>query len=532
MVVLPAVILFCVGATTDIRLPGPYMDAVNPDYIAVLLLHPGAQFVPWTLPGMMLFGRLPLLVQLYHGALPLYLGLPAYALFGTGIVGIRIANLTFGLMVLLASAAILRAFRVAPVTAGLCLAALALDPGFLFSFRTQFAITLLPLSLVLVAIALVEGRRGVVGPRVALLAGALCGAACYGYFIDLFLAPAALAHLWSCSRGSGRLPRATLGWLAGFALGALPYPLAMLLILARAGSLHGFAVTLGRDLYGLGIGSSTLPPTGRLAYLCQMVLWTVRDVGPPSMMVHRSWPPAIGLLKSLLLLALPALACADELVRQRRLGGLGVLLLLVLGLAGLFLMFGSRLWLHHAAPLLPLLYLALALSLDRLLSWARSRRRPVRLAGAALVVLATLPLIGGNLVDQAGVRAELRRTGGVGLSSDAITRFAEDSRRDPVPTRAFMPDWGLFMPFVMITRGRIPTMDSFRPDTARQALCRGRDVLLGLVDAPGPDRLAAWTRAMDWPAPILTSYRQRDGVAVIEAVRWRTGDRPVDACRS
>ena len=85
----------------------------------------------------------PTIVQVYHGALPFYIGMPLYALLGTGVFGVRIANFIFGTIVIIAASIFLRAFRVRPIFVGLALTTLVLDPGFLFSFRTQFYITLL-----------------------------------------------------------------------------------------------------------------------------------------------------------------------------------------------------------------------------------------------------------------------------------------------------------------------------------------------------------------------------------------------------
>lgn len=521
VVLLPAVLLFGAGALLDLRLPGPYMDAVNPDYIVVRLLHPSARFTPWMLPGTLLLGRLPVLVQLYHGALPFYLGLPAYAAFGTGIVGIRVANLTFGLLVLLAAGAFLRAFRVRPLVASACLAALAVDPGFVFAWRTQFYITLLPAAPLLAALALAGRRRG---RGAVFLAGLLAGVAGTGYFVFLFLAPAVLARVLARSGPGGRIA-SVAGWLLGFLCGLLPYPLGLMLMLRACGSVHGFLAVLSGSLHALDVGSATGGLGMRLAYFWRMVLWTVADVGPSKMMLHASVPGAIGVGKAVLLLGLPAIALVAAWAGGRRAPGLESLLLLFAGFAVLFVTFGDRLWLHHLAALVPVLYLALALSLGML---------PARVlpAGArnAVLFLVVGSLLVGSVLDQGRIRVALRRTGGVGLASSAITRLAEDSYRNATPTVAFLPDWGVFMSFVMITEGRIPTVAAFDPVRARQALCGGQDVLLVLVRGQPAGRPASWASAVGGTAPDLEMYRQRDGIPVLDALRWRAASWPRAAC--
>src|SRR5882757_11455165 len=95
----PAV-LFVLNASVAIDVPGVYMDAVNPDYTVMRLLNPAAKdLVVWIPPGQLVFGKLPVLAQLYQGALTYYLGLPFYLLFGTDLIGIRVAEIGFGLFV-------------------------------------------------------------------------------------------------------------------------------------------------------------------------------------------------------------------------------------------------------------------------------------------------------------------------------------------------------------------------------------------------------------------------------------------------
>ena len=509
------------GAVTHIDAPGLYMDAVNPDYLVVRLLGQSAATPAWVLPGVLMFGLFPVLGQIYHGALPYWLGLPAYALFGTGVVGVRLTNMLFGLLVLVSAGLFLRAFRARPVVAGLTLAALALDPGFLFTFRTQFYINVLPLALLLLAVAWAEHRRLAPTPAVAFATGVLAGASVYGYFIYAFLVPVAALHAALRWHGDVRAGRLMACWSAGLAVGAMPYLLGMILIMAATGGPQGFLDFIKINLGALSVGQSVLTLAGRLDYFRKMVLWTVTDVGPTAMMLHRSLPLAFPALKPALLLGLPAFGAVCALARPSARPGILVVLGFVLGTGILFVAFGNRLWLHHAAMLLPILYLALALTLDLA---GRSR---MALAAALLV---TVPLIAGNAADRQAVMVELDRTGGVGLASDAVERFAEDALRHPAPTHAFFPDWGIFMPFTMVTSGSIPLTAGFTPEEARAALCAGQDALLAVVNADGLDRLRGWTEAVGWSEPEQTTYLQRDGIPVLTSLRWRADNGPVRSC--
>lgn len=90
---LAVVAAYAVVALQQITLPGVYMDAVNPDYMAVLLLNRHPESIePWLLPGNLLFARAPILISFYHGSQQLWLGLPFFWLFGTGVTGIRLTH--------------------------------------------------------------------------------------------------------------------------------------------------------------------------------------------------------------------------------------------------------------------------------------------------------------------------------------------------------------------------------------------------------------------------------------------------------
>ena len=529
LVFIPALTLFCLGAVSDIRVPGVYMDAVNPDYMVVRLLYPSVHFQPWALPGALVLGLFPLLVQIYHGALPFYIGFPVYALLGTGVIGIRVANMVFGLLVISAAGVFMRAFRVRASIAALCLAALALDPGFLFSFRTQFYILLLPCAALFTSVALTEHRRGTPTWASAATAGLLAGLACYGYFIYLFAVPSVAVHAWQRWRERHERYRFAGWWIAGLALATAPYPVTLLLMLIATGGPHGFMGFWAMYMHALAVSKSPLSVIQRISYFVDEAQMTVSDVGPLVMMLHRTLPLSIATLKLWLLLGVPGVGVVVSLLlRTPRLAGLAVLGGFVLGEAVLFGVFGDRLWLTHMVMLLPVLYIALALALEE----AAASLLPRPALFIRIVVFAVItPLVVGNALDQQAVLQALRQSGGVGLASDALTRFAQDSLRDdPSITHAFFPDWGIFMSFVMITHGQIPTTTTFSPDDARRALCNRHDVLLALVAGQAPERLPAWIHAIDRGQPSVVTYRQRDGTPVLIAARWSASAQPQISC--
>jgi hypothetical protein len=517
-------LLLLQGSVTDINLPGLYMDAVNPDYIIVRLLNWNPHIFAWVLPGTCIFTFFPT-IHLYYGSLPYYIGMPVYILLGTGVVAVRIANFIFAALVLSSAAVFLQVFRVRPLIAGFTLAALALDPGFLFSFRTQFYITLLPIAFVLLSVSIVENGGVSLRRRMSAAAGLLIGLSIYGYFIYLFLAPAAAAHLWRKLRPSADRRSHLAFWLAGFALGVSPYPLGFALMFFATGGLQGFERLLTTSLQNLSVGSSKLNPWQSLQYFIHHVDGMTRFDGPSKMMLRESYSPFFKNTKHVLLLIIPIIYLIASFFFGRDRAGIRLISTFFLGTAFLFAIFRDRLWTHHVALTLPLLYLSLALALEYLGKAGPFVGRPAWALALPLLILAI-----GNAIDRQRLMLDLERTGGFGLASDAIERFAQDSLTNPDATFAFFPDWGIFMPFEMVTGGQIPLLTGFTPEAARRKLCEGQDALLAIVNDQGVDRLTPWIGGVGWGSPEVVVYRQRDNVPVLTSVRWRSSESNHPAC--
>ena len=141
-------------AAREIGLPGVFLDAVNPDYLVVRVLTWHREpMAAWVLPGNHLLGaRFPVLTSLYHGTQHFWLGLPLFWLLGTTVESLRIVHALFGLGVLAALYALLASAGVRPWLATLATGALAIDPVFLFAFRTQSYITMSPVAWLLLSL--------------------------------------------------------------------------------------------------------------------------------------------------------------------------------------------------------------------------------------------------------------------------------------------------------------------------------------------------------------------------------------------
>ena len=256
-----------------------------------------------------------------------------------------------------------------------------------------------------------------------------------------------------------------------------------------------------------------------------LVYRTTRFDGPSLMMLKRTYTPYCGECKSFLLLIIPILYLIVSLIFVRKVTGVILIAGFFSGMACLFVIFGHRLFFHHVALTLPLLYLSLALSVEYI------GKAPPLVGRAEWALALPFLILGiGNAIDRQRVMLDLERTGGVGLASDAIERFAQDSLTNPDATIGFFPDWGIFMPFEMVTGGQIPLLPDFSPDAARRKLCEGRDALLAIINDKGTDRLAPWIEEVGWGSPEIVVYRQRDDVPVLTSVRWRSSASTHPAC--
>ncbi len=497
--------------------PGAYMDSINPDYIVVRLLGgtDARTNVPaWVIPGNLIAGRWPLLMQIYHGTLTFHLGLPVYALAGTGLWGIRVANGWFALLVLLSLAFLLRRLGAAWLVAAAGLLVLATDPVFLMSFRSQFYITTMPAALVLAAAALLTGQADW---RRALAAGGCAGLAAYGYFIWAFPLVFMAAVVLALPLGW----RARAAFVAGAAGGLSLYALGYLLFWAVSPSTAQFADSFMSFVRAQSPGQSSQDFAQRLATVATLSRLALDNGGSWALMFgggEMAWAQ----IRLWLLLLLAAGGGAAAVARPATRPATFVLTAAILGFVPLGLVFGNRLWVHHFAPLAALIPAVGAVGLLAL--WkAGGAWRPVGLFVAALLVLANL----------AGWHDGMRRlaaTGGKGLFSDAISRFAQEmSVQRPAP-QVVAADWGIFMPVAMIGGGRVPVWTEFNPNAIRRRLCQGRDVALAFLPARGEDRVARWEVELGWTPPRRTDYAERDGTPNLGVLFWTAADRPPNAC--
>lgn len=522
LALIVVLVVFACGVAWNIHLPGLYMDAVNPDYIAVRVLgHERFPLPIWVLPGNLIVDRFPIMTSLYHGTLHVWAGLPVFALFGIGIESLRAAQALFGAAILVGVFALLRRAdrsRRALLVSALVVLALALDPVFVFAFRTQLYITLAPTAFVLAAVlfghAALRPRDDGAARWLVLLAGVAYGLAAFGYFVHAFFAPALLLALIVRSR-QVRLAACGLGiwtlllWLgAGLAIGGGGYLIGYGRIADATGGPTGLLEYLSSTQQSLGAFESKFTLAQTFDYFAALVSNVFSNAWQHALMFGEGTPQSAWLAKFVVLLGLPVLLWLVAELTGRPSRWLRLVLALMLSFAIVAAGFGSRVSGHHFATLVPLSYAALGLGLIALVANTRSRW-PLLLAGLLLAGVAAI-----NTTGQWQTQEKLVETGGRKLFSDAINRFAADalaSRRDQL---VVLPDWGLFMPFQFLTDGQVEHLVDVDLARMRSALCSGREVAVALINDDVDARLQTLADQLPWSAASRLDYLDREGARV------------------
>jgi hypothetical protein len=528
-----ALALFAAAVVKDIDVPGVYMDAVNPDYLVVPILHPARPLgAVGVMPGNYLARRLPVLTSLYHGTETVWLSLPFYAVLGTSLTSLRLVHGLFGLAVLACALWWLRRARLDALPLALAGVAIAADPAFVFAFRSQSTLTLLPAAWLLLSLIALDATRGSAdAARWRFRSGIAFGLAFFGYFVYLFYLPALVLALFFVSReagpsggGGGDFRGALVTWSKGALLGASGYALGYLLMLVHFRGFGGLAAFLGERWSDLRVFNEASGPVSQLRHAWVYFASVLSNSFHDTLMVGRQLGmPGIELKVLALALVPPLLWLAAE-VSRRATFHLRASALCAASFFLCALVFGRRLGGHHFMSLLLLAYLNLTLGL---VAVARAAPPPWRrLAIAAPLVL----LCGINLAQQAATREALRATGGVGSFSDAIVRLADDSLAEERGSFYFFPEWGFSSPFGFLTAGRIGYAESAGYARARTLLCNGTDVKVALFGGDNAERFGRWTRELDWDQPEVVDYRQRDGVIAFQLARFAAGTPAARSC--
>lgn len=473
-VIAAITVVYLILATQAFEQPGIYMDAINPDYLVARMLNAGTQTTASILPGNLLWKRWPLMAGgLYHGSIHAYLTLPFYAALGGTVFSLRLAHLCLGLSVLLCMAFFVWKATHSRLAVAAATLALATDPAFIFTFRTQAYIATFPLVLILLGLGLLflPGDR----TRKQMLVVGLClGAAIWGYFIYSFMIPGIVLFVVADGRplrsGISRL----LPLLVGIGIGLLPYAIGYASLFIRVGGLAQGLAWLAQAVAAAHVNSNEVY-LDRLAFVLRQVIIAITGTW--------HWVTFFGVdlenvtgqkLKLLGLLLLPFAALPLALRPGQTSRAFWIIGLPIVSYVLVASLFGSRLGGHHFCLLLPLLYTLAAISL-RLLS-DRFVPPKAEFVAFGLPCIAALAV---NLVLFNSFISRLERLGGAGLYSSGMTDYPVRLRSEGDLTPHVFLDWGGLFQFIYLTEGQILAYDATQLNAV---LCRyhgGNVVVLG-----------------------------------------------------
>ena len=505
-------------------LPGLYMDAVDPDYLVVRILNSSGYEVPaWILPGNYLGERFPILTSLYHSTLQLWLSLPGFLLFGTSLVGLRTIHALFGFAIIWSMYAVLNDREISHAWAAAACAALAVDPAFVYSFRTQNQLSTVPVLWIFLSVLQID--RAMLGPqdscaRHLRLSGFFFGLAVVGYFTFLFFLPAVVGALftWHQRDNSVSRPgvlRLSTHWVTGLCCGLSFYIVGYVLLAVSQGGLGGLFTYISAMQSRLGAFASQLTLMERVGFAWHQIVAVFSNSWNSALMFGDFTPVPAAPLKLAILLILPVALWVVSEYRNIASRLLRLLLALQLSFFTISLIFGSRLGGHHYVCLLPLSYAALIVGLHCMIRdpTAVPASRSLWMA-SSVVVLASLIAI--NVAGDRQMTAKLGETHGVGLYSDAINHFAEDLLQSKRDHFLILPDWGLYMPIAFLTGANIQISTDEDISAAKHFLCHKRNVSVALISGDRAARFSGWQQRLAWKAPIVEDYRQFHGKVVFQ----------------
>jgi hypothetical protein len=450
-------------------LPGLYMDAVNPDYIAARIINPDIHNPVFLIPTALM----PILGNLYHGMQNFYIGIPFFAIFGFNMLALRLAQGLFGAVILWLLHLILMRVTGSKWIALAGSLGLATELAFIASFRTQMYIVISGSFWLLCAVYLAlmprqvgpkggvgavdtetfvshEGVRGLA--KSWILSGICAGLSVYGYFVFIFFVPVFLIMGWEHTR-SWRL---LWGWCLGFVLGMQTYVLGYVSLAIKE---KGLASTLGwinAAVQGLSPMSSTYNILQRLENAWMLTRLALQDAGNELMIFGTaspnrwaSWKVELFVMALLSLLVVHLWNSSGARLRlepdKKSLLAYWHIAWLPISFISFSLLFGNRLWVHHFTPFIPLMYLLLALFIHFL------RQLSIFSLPSICWLAIALIFVFGNMQQQSVFFKRLKETGGNGKYSNAINRMAEDALSLPDSLVHVFPEWGLMMPFAFLT---------------------------------------------------------------------------------
>lgn len=504
-------IFFWMSHLREADLPGLYMDAVNPDYLAAHLLNPEIFNPTNAMPSVM--G--PILGGVYHGTQNMIFGLPIFSILGFNLLSLRIAQGLFGAAILVVFQFALKRATESTWIAGCATLALATEIAFVASFRTQNYIVISGCVWFLGSLFLCF--KSTQDKKTLFLSGLLLGLASYSYFVFVFFIPAWICLILLNTKSFKNL----LTWVLGFTLGMQTYVIGYISLFIKLGGVEAGVNWLKQTLVGLSPISSELTVLDRVNFAWLYLRMAVHNWSNEQLIfnavVSGSWVNLKFNLLLFSLLLLVALGSKIFKVTNASTPNNGTLVVstskffvqphqliwLVISFFTLALIFGKRMGAHHFSVLIPLLYLILGIAVSLVV------RKFPKLITQIFVAIFLVLLVALNQQQQNPFFQELEKTGGVGKSSNAINRLSEDAMALPISIVHAFPDWGFMMPFNFLTGNKRSFVLDISDSTLIQLKNENKEIYLVYWDQADAARHQEKLENFGYKVTEVTPYFER-----------------------
>lgn len=513
------IFLFFCGVLRNLDDSGLYMDSVNPEYWIARTLNPEIANPVWIPPTV----GPPALLTLYAGTQNYYFELPIIKILGFSNFSLRFAQSLIGVFILLIVYKIISHITSRPKVAFLATLLLAIDPAFVFSFRTQFQVMLGGIVWFLLSLYFLFKSRIPDRSFTIYLSGISYGLAIYSYFIYVFFFPALLFIIVKKHRHNFAK---NFRWLLGLTFGLLPYAYGYLSMLAAVGSLKSTLELIKGWLVVLNPAASANESfLTRITSAVQLGYQAFLNVGNQSVLIGElstprsadlKWAAICLVLVGAIVLGIKGSANSTP-SSSREFIKIGCLLFV--SYVFMAAIFGGRLAPHHFILLVPLVYMGIGLSLAQFLSVKVPKYYLQSFVIFFVISVSSLSILQSNLTYN-----RLEETGGTGLATNALTNLAIDARQDPDNSIYIFPDWGFFMPFAFQTQNKVTYSLDASPTSIESYLTQDKVVKVAFwsIESWEKNKTALenyglnfkWTKEIYWrsdrqPAFILVTVSQK-----------------------
>lgn len=466
------VLIYIAISIIYIDLPGLYMDAVNPDYMAAHMIHPeniGAWIYPDNVISYMIHGEWykdTILSSLYGAVTPAYIGLIFFKVFGFNIFTIRFVHILYGIIIIIFFNKLMDSIAKSKKISFICTLIFILDPTFIFVWRTQYYLQLFPLITFLPGLKVIidelyscyKGKK--INLRKIFLGNVLLGFSATGYFIYAFyFATIFCFFIYFCIKKRLKIRNLFYHVIFPFIIGYIPYIYAHISIFICQG-FSGYMTNLKNINNSYGIVDGRDSVLNVLVNIFErfsnfsggnwlITYMTGIDIG-------EIWGKAF-----LIIFFICAIFFTIDLlnnIKNDKSDRITYIRLLLSVIYAIFIihifigcMIGNSLGYQHYIMLLPLMFISIFGNFMVFYERYREKvsNKKIVITSYLLIVIV---IVSGCVKIVEGYRA-INKTGGIGFYSDAINRAAYYTANMEENSVLICPQFGYWMGISLLTGG-------------------------------------------------------------------------------